>query len=743
MKLQTLIGWLSLALTATAVGADTPEEAALRARAREQKPVEDDGFVRPEIRNGTWYMNGRPVFWVGPWLGNRMSRNFGSPKTNPLGIRHRAYNESPSKELWDDLGFNSAQVSSAPGRDGRVEHGFPYPDVTKAKSRLHPNAWTAAEWEQEVDDYYRRFKGMPMVVDFAFGYTDCYTEGDFARFGQKTDAWHHFIPFCPESPEGRSYYRDFFLGGAKSVLRHGGNVFLWELFNESSYNCVCAYNLKAFAARMRERYGTIGRANATWGDSFGGFDEIAALDGPKAVRAHRGLWYDWCRFAEDRYAEILREGTATVRSVDRRANVYFCEMAAGNPPERPGMDYRKIAAATDVLAIEGGWRYGYATDYATTNGMEAVVASAGSKHFFNCDFFCALSKDAKPVVNNEHYCQRYDDGERVPSHREDFITSLWMELMHGVSGSFFYNWDSRWFEFKTYEQARKNVLKPGYRASSMLNPWNVPPDNLDCFRMFREELAPYAERLLPCPRTKPATVAVFFSHASMVQQDNLPRFEGVKRSGGLHTVDTKASTWYVALLHAQYPVRVVFDGDLASLGPEVKAVVFPGSDAESAAVVAAANALAERGLTVIADTAAFRFDEYMKPSSAAVSDRILRAADGAAAAKLLAAADVPRYATLTPVGKDTAPLTGADVQVCDRGDFKLVAIVNLNDREPRRVQLRLLNLSGASADRFVARDAIAGKTLCDHPLGFYAAKGIPLVLPPQERVVLTLERKGK
>ena len=693
---------------------------------------------RPEIRNGTWYMDGKPVFWLGPWIGNRASRHYG-PRANPLGIAHRAYNELPSKELWDALGFNSAQVSSAPGRDGRAEHGLPAPKPEGSRG-LHAEDWTAEEWEQEVEDYYGRFKGMPMVVDFAFGYTYAYPEDERKGLDQRNDEWHHFIPFCPEDPEGRAYYRDFFLGGAKSVLRHGGNVFLWELFNESVYNCMCAHNLKAFADEMRVKYGTIARANETWGDDFADFDAIAELKTkkPRDVAAHRGMWTDWCAFASRRYARILREGRETVRSVDPRKNVYFCEMAAGNPPEHAGMDYRDIAREMDVLAIEGGWRYGYATDYRTTNGMETVVAAAGSKHFFNCDFFRALAKDAKPVVNNEHYCQRFEAGERVPSRREDFITSLWLEVMHGVSGNFTYEWGSRWFEYKTYEGARQNVLKPSFRCSSLLNPWNVPPDSLDCFRRFREELAPYAERLLPCPRTKPATVAVFYSNVMRAQKRNFPAFEGVKRSGAFHTQDTKTSDWYVSLLHAQLPVKVIFDEDLGALGDEVKAVVFPEADAERPETLRAANRLAEKGVLVVADESAFRFDEYLKPLAEAVSPKIVRAASGDAAAKALA--DVPRYARLTPCKPDTSPLTGADVQVCDRGDFKLVSLVSLNDRVPRRVRLTLENLDGSPNDRFTLRNVTTGQGLGCHPLAFFARRGVDLVLPPQERVILVMEK---
>ena len=65
----------------------------------------------------------------------------------------------------------------------------------------------------------------------------------------------------------------------------------------------------------------------------------------------------------------------------------------------------------------------------------------------------------------------------------------------------------------------------------------------------------------------------------------------------------------------------------------------------------------------------------------------------------------------------------------------------MQERVPRRVKLRLLNLSPASGSLYV-RD-VAGKRLVRNGNGDTwtpdaLAEGIPLELPPQERVVLSL-----
>ena len=90
---------------------DTPEEYAYRSGWREQAPAEDDGRVRPEIRNGTWYVGDRPEFYMGVWLYN--SDMQWGPKANPLAIDHPAYTTPPGAELFEN--WRNLSHRRAPG----------------------------------------------------------------------------------------------------------------------------------------------------------------------------------------------------------------------------------------------------------------------------------------------------------------------------------------------------------------------------------------------------------------------------------------------------------------------------------------------------------------------------------------------------------------------------------------------------------------------------------------------------
>lgn len=694
-----------------------PEAEAYRKECELPELVTNDSHSRPEIKNGTWYLNGKPQFYIGPWIYNRKATDW-HKNANPLNIDHIGYKVGPNKEVFDFMGFNSAQISAAHTLPGQVLYGLPVPaDYRKT--------------EKEIAEYFTGFQSIPLVLDFAFGYHEAVKADDpqkYRELDQRNGKWHAFIPFCPEHPEGDRYYRNYFLGGVRAALKNHSNVFVYELFNESSYNCQCRFNARDFADRMRKKYKTIQNANRTWGTIFDDFNEVAGITN---FQQYRKLWPDWCKFSAQRYAELLKKYSALIRSADQRPNVYFTEQAAGVPPAHPGMDYRRIAEVLDVLALEGGWRYGFASNLTARNEMEAVVVSGGSSHWFNCDFYQALAKGKKPVINDEHYCTRIEQGIRVPSRKEDMITSLWMELMHGISSNYTYVWDKRSYDWKTFEQAKANVIKPSYKSSSMLNPYNWPVSELKAFKLFEQELEPYKERILPFPRTKPATAAVFYSYPTLRMSPFLN-----------YHFNKRMTSWYASLLHAQIPVRIVFEEELAAgLGKEIQALVFPAADYVSPETLANLEKFRKRGGTVIAERNAFRWNEYSDPLPETKGLIRLNADETEKLPELLIAKGIKRYGSITPADSG-GPIRMADLQIIDRGDFKLIFLVAMGDIASRLAEIKLnFNDDG----NFYLYDVTGKRILKNGGSEQWSAadlkRGFRWILPSQERVLLTLERK--
>ncbi len=691
----------------------------------------DDGRARPTVSNGTFRLNGRPAFFLGPWIYNETDGDWPPADHDPQGVGHFAYRELPGKDVFERMGFNASQLSATWALPGQALYGLDVP----------------ADWERRDEEkaaFFRRFGDQPMVADFAFGFDRALKEQRpdlWREIDQRNPHWHEFVPFCPESPKGNEYYHAYIRGGVLSALRGGANVFLWELFNESSYMCQCAYNAAAFAREMKSLFGTVEAANRAWGTSFADF---AAVADESDFFRHSRLWPDFAKFLSRRYAAILRDCADFIRSLDGRANVLFTEQSSVGSIEKArnaGMDYRLVADALDVLAYEGGFCYGRAgAGLKAANEMEEVVFDSSSGHFFDMDLYQALSRGEKPIVNDELYCQRIELGRRVPSRREDIATSHWAEIFHGSSGAFTYCWAKRAWEWKDMDGARRMVEAPSYKSAHLLNPYAWPPEELDGFRMFVDELEPFRDRILDFPRTRSAaspSVALVFSYPTV-------RMLGHVRMD----YRERLTRWYGAILSAHYPAKIVFEEELPSgLPPDVRALVVPSARFATREGAAAASRLAEGGVSVIADNDAFfrdeRGDALPEPSSKIVR---LDADSPASVARLLsalAASGARRDATLALETRDgTRTPLGSDIQVIDRGDFKLLFFVALGEDASSGGVLRW---NVADEGQFYLSDPIRKHLLLNGAMETWSASalsnGVFVAVPPQERVLLSLSRE--
>ena len=689
----------------------------------------DDGRGRPTISNGTFRLAGRPVFFLGPWIYNHTDGDWPRANHDPQGVGHFAYRELPGKDVFERMGFNASQLSAAWSLPGQALYGLDVPDDWRRQ-------------EEEKAAFFGRFDDQPMVVDFAFGFESELKRQrpELAReIDQKTPHWHEFVPFCPESPDGDRYYRSYLKGGAVSALRGGANVFLWELFNESSYQCRCPSNAVAFAREMEARFGNIGAANRAWGTSYADFAAVAA---ETDFFRHPRLWPDYAKFLARRYAAILRDYAAFIRTIDGRENVFFTEQSSVGTIEKERnscMDYRLVADALDVLAHEGGFRYGREeSERKSADAMEDVVFGSSAGHFLDMDFYQAIARGEKPIVNDELYCQRFELGKRVPSRREDLATSHWAEVFHGTSGAFSYCWAKRAWEWKDMDGARRMVERPSYKSAHLLNPYAWPPEELVGFKQFMEELEPFRDRILDHPRSRSMaapSVAVVFSYPTvrMLGHIRMDYRERLQR-------------WYGAILGAHYPVKIVFEEDVpAGLPSSVRALVVPSAHFATPEGAAAASRLAESGVSVVADNDAFLKDERGDPLPEP-SPKIVRLdADSAASVPALlaaiAASGARRDATLVLAATGRSP-RGSDVQVIDRGDLKLLYFVAFGEDATRG---GVLKWNVAEAGAFYLSDPIHRRLLLNGSKETWDAaalsNGVFVAVPPQERALFVLSRK--
>jgi len=547
------------------------------------------GVAGPRIEGSSLCLEGRPVYLAGVWIGASVSVTPRLYKPDMDGS-NPAYSSPLSAATAPLLGIDSAHPPMSPLRIARQTGWF----TERPQDQVR--------WD-ELQAFVAGCGDLPLVVDCAGtrAFDNPLVPSDLKQVGP---GWHGFVPLCPEHPQGRAIYEDYWRDCARQIVAAGANAFAYELFNEPAYNCRCDYNKREFARRMQQRYDDIGRANRVWEAGFTDFEQVAQMQQPHETA---GLWCDWIKFIGDRYVELLAAGRQAISGVDLRRPLYFVDQPSiGHTYLRcNGIDPVKVNALMDIVGVEGGISFGTRASADEGDPMAEVLAGRGRfAHQLYLDMARAFDK---PVINTETYCGRFFEGVRFPSHRADIVTELWEEMIHGASASYFYNWGRRWWEWSDLEGAKKSAREVSYKAFSMLNPYAYPPEALEGFRDFQRDMRLVGADLLAGPRIR-GQVALLISQPTLRQ---LFREKPYTERGPYEDI---LRDWYAALLREQIPVDVVWEEQLGVMeAGRYRAVLAPGAQYCYRETQPALQGLIEGGTPLIASSGAFARDEYGNP----------------------------------------------------------------------------------------------------------------------------------
>lgn len=547
-----------------------------------------------------------------------------------------------------------------------------------------------------------------------------------------------------------------------------------------------------FVTFAAKKYGNIQQANKIWQTSFASFEQAAQVP---QFEYYPGLWIDWCKFSGTRYADVLDEFKNTIKSVDKRKNIYFTEqptLATIFTYRGSGMDYIKIAENVDVLTVEGGRQFkrNLNLSHKGSNAMEIAMATHNESYSFILDMFTALAKNKKPVINAEHYCGRFLFGKRVPSRKNDFVTTLWHEVIHGVSGSFFYAWCKRQWEWKNFKEAKAMVIDKSYKSYHMLTPYAYPRQCLNGFKQFSEEIDLLKELVLPMPRQKTATVALVYSYPTL-RLSNKTQVN----------IETRINNYYSALLYNNYPIEVLMEEDIPQTDlSRYEAIILPAQSNAYKATLPHMQNYVKAGGIVVCSSRAFSYTEYGNPMDASnfiglkrtsmikktltiknktdkihiltqedvelctavaliksiknkpvLTENILNKGKvyyltGETSAEsmkfllndILQRSKILKYAKITTF--EGEKLKKTEFQIIDRGDEKLLYLVNWNDSGTKliKLQLNLRNIKDCYVYNPFSQTIYAtanGKITWNSTM---LAKGIQLSLFPQKRLILII-----
>ena len=378
--------------------------------------------------DGNFLVDGKPRFLIG----NLYYGGFGADtlaKGPGYGDEYAwIYESAPDRAYLQRLGFDTS--------GGEVSPSW----LAKYRSpRRYYQARGGVDWSVAEGLWH---SGLPMVVDFTCA---TWSHGGMKyEKGMKPDECAfvkdcHFLYYSLITPEGRDLWRDFWRSGAEELKAHGAKPYVYELFNEPSYNDKSPAARGAFAAFLSKTWkGDAAAMDRAWRTSYGSFEAAAAFKSPDEAA---GLFVAWHKFREECFMSGVKLGIETIREVDPSARFCF----------QPMSRIRNI--------VETAAAYGL---------CEVTMMPTGGGSLYADIALRALS-DGKPMIDGETYL-----GRTRTSHRARLLT----QWARGLNASYYFKWERRLREVDMKNPA-ESLKRLGERFPWLgLNPAFVPPEEL-------------------------------------------------------------------------------------------------------------------------------------------------------------------------------------------------------------------------------------------------------------------------
>ena len=578
-------------------------------------PLKSDAQMRPEIKNGTFWMNGRPVFMLGV-NDTSNSWEFGEVNSLPPFEKNDLLTDMLSAEKAARLGFNCVHEYTRPRHvmnDVLDELNF-----TPEKADLLLGNPYRQHWNERLR-HRASLKSLPIVVDYSSLWLDiCFNKGVLKRVreaGLPENMVHSggFLPYTPEEPVAKLIYNTYFREGARYWLNEGkNNPWVYEIVNEVQwYHSLHPVNKLLFSEYLRSKYSNdITKLHKAWGDEYLKSFAQVINSNPSSNKAMFG---EWMLFLGDRFNEFFSEAVSSIKEVDAREKTYFdieISIASLWQPLN-GMDYYKLMKKADIFGTEGGVPFGVFEEQ-KVDWMFEVLNSKRVLTTFNYDLASAFAQ-GKPVMNQESYVTRnHAELGRVSVKRGDFPALLWFEVFHDVSGSQIYCWwkGGRDFGWKTLEDAKREGRSKNM-PPALLNPYLYPMDSLKGMKDFSDEVDKIAELVLPYPRAQ-KDIMLMYSIPTL-WHNPLP----VSGAGQVSNYQKHCLAWYEALASLQAPAGVICEQELSEKGaPQAKIIIVPYSKYVFPETLAGLKNYVEQGGTAIVCGSSLDYDYMARPLSA-------------------------------------------------------------------------------------------------------------------------------
>ena len=601
------------------------------------------------IRDGAFWQGNRPVFFTGVGHFDQVRQDI--PILNEYGLNMVQFEMGPNTALPNPETVDYAAIEDrvAQWLDRAAEHNV------AVNLLISPHYFP--QWARDSDPAH-------------------------ARCGSG------FLKYCIEAPSTREVMEKW-LDALMTFISGRRALHSICLSNEPQYKGQCEYDRALFRDWLLARHGTLDNINAFYGAGFASTEDIAI---PKDATASYALFFDWCRFNQERFLEFHKMLRERVHRYIPKLPVHakVMSLAFEDPGQfEQGINFEDFNCLDRIAGNDCGYKFVGEQPGPYKADWLAVAMNYTLQHCTAPD---------SPIFNSENHLIADGEPRYIPG--EHIRAALWQQALHGQCATAVWVWDRG---------------QDGDLAENILT-------RADCVRALGHiglDLNRLAVEVHALQRAQ-GPFALFYSYSSLLPSSDYTdeakaAFEGAYFTDAVCDVITE---------------RQAAQGKLA----QYKLVIVPRAGYAPDAVVQGFNDYIAQGGTVMTVGACFTHDEYARPRVSALvqsgEGRLIAYPDPLSPEayrgildRLLDAAQCPRPVRVT--GAYGEPVWGVNLRAVKHEGRWLVSLLDLTHAE-RVVSLRM----DAPVQRMV--------NLFDQ-----TEVTAPLTLAPLEPVLLSVESDEK
>lgn len=449
---------------------------------------------------GNFTYEGKPRFFVGAEMAEWLLRTY-APTSGYAPELKWIYEQPLTYESAQRLGFDSV--------------GFFVPPVWVAGVDPARGGVVEPNGEANVAKMIRDVK-LPLYVDMTCA---TWMQGALAQskvvppealnsVGAAGNSNNHWVPYAILTPAGKELHFKMFADTARQIVAAGGKALYYELFNEPAYDDPSRFNRDAFVAHLTKEYTDIATLNKAWRTSYASFAEVGNF---KSRSDNPALLVEWCKFMEESFTALCREGDALIKTIDKSSPDCTVQIM--------GADYYRILPKSNINMYELS-KLSKVVSLNTGGGLEGPNAgglSAAPEHTIDTPFvsprfegmvgrhFYLSIAEGKALVDGEFYFSAHSASD-----------GFWLQLARGGSGAYVFHWTKRgwdpdWGADRGEEGGKKLAERYPY---NVLNPYGVPSDALADIAQAKEEILSVDDLFVPRQNRAKTSTALLLSFPS-------------------------------------------------------------------------------------------------------------------------------------------------------------------------------------------------------------------------------------